>query len=40
VPLGSHTSLAEALAQRLVPGVQMMLAQRVPRHVSPEAHAT
>jgi hypothetical protein len=39
VPLGSHTSLPAVLAQRLVPGVQMMLAQALPRHVCPEAHA-
>jgi hypothetical protein len=38
VPLGSHTSELEVLAQRLAPGVQMMRAQAVPRHVSPVPH--
>ncbi len=39
VPLESHTSELDVLAQRLLPGAQTMRAHALPTHVSPVAHA-
>jgi hypothetical protein len=39
VPLGSHTSELDTLAQRLLPGAQTIRAHAVPTQVSPVAHA-